>query len=201
MLYIIGFIVCAAIIFFAGKKLSFYGDLLADKTGMSKGWVGLILMASVTSLPELMVGISSSAIVKSADLAVGDILGSCAFNMGILAILDVFTPKHKSLFGLASPTHMLNAGLGIILIALVGMAMFLPHDVAVTPWIALSSLILMDASEFHLVSIMSTIIMTAVVIIGLSFRAKGKRFLMAWDALLIFIIYIMNLYILYRLTA
>ena len=43
-------------------------------TGLGKAWIGLILMAGVTSLPELMVGISSSAIVQSADLAAGDIL-------------------------------------------------------------------------------------------------------------------------------
>ena len=125
MLYIAGFLACAAIIFFAGKKLSLYGDLLAEKTGMSKGWIGLILMASVTSLPELMVGISSAAIVKSADLATGDILGSCAFNLGILAMLDAFIPKHQPLFGIASPRHMLIAALGIILLSLVGFALFL----------------------------------------------------------------------------
>ncbi|MFN0200621.1 MAG: hypothetical protein ACKVTZ_03835 [Bacteroidia bacterium] len=51
-----------------------------------RAWIGLILMAAVTSLPELMVGISSATIVQSADLAVGDILGSCAFNLGILSL-------------------------------------------------------------------------------------------------------------------
>lgn len=61
-----GFIVCAAIIFIAGRKLSHYGDLLAELTGMGKAWIGLILMAAVTSLPELMVGISSVTIVGSA---------------------------------------------------------------------------------------------------------------------------------------
>lgn len=334
MLYLIGFVLCATVIFFAGKRLSFYGDLMAERTGMSKGWIGLILMASVTSLPELMVGISSSAFIQSADLAVGDILGSCAFNLGILAMLDAFTPNHKPLFGVASQTHMLNAGLGIILIAMAGIAMFIPHDVAITPWIALSSilfiivylvsirviymneqnhkedmlqqvpfvldakdmplkkiirnyagfatiiivaalalpffaehiaeitglgksfvgtfflaastslpeiavsiaavrmgsidlavgnllgsnifnililaiddlfyhkgLLLKDASAFNLISVFSTIIMTAVVIIGLSYRAKGKRYLLAWDALLIFVIYFVNLFILYRLTS
>ena len=95
MLFVAGFLLCAVIIFFAGKKLSRYGDMLSEKTGLSKGWVGLILMASVTSLPELMVGISSSAIVQSADLAVGDILGSRAFNLGILAMLDAFVPKRE----------------------------------------------------------------------------------------------------------
>lgn len=333
MLYILGFIVCAAVIFFAGKRLSRYGDLLAEETGMSKGWIGLILMASVTSLPELMVGISSSAIVESADLATGDILGSCAFNLGILAILDAFIPKHKPLFGIASPNHMLNAGLGIILLTLVGFALILPTDIVVTPWIGLSSilfivvylvsirviykneqhkqgrqspgaqvnhvvtislrsiigwyclfafvivvaavalpffadhiaemtglgksfvgtfflavstslpeiavsiaavrmgsidlavgnllgsnifnililaiddlfytkgLLLKDASDFHILSVLSAIIMSAVVIIGLSYRAVGKRYLLAIDAALIFLIYIINLFLLYHFTS
>ena len=94
MFNILGFLICAVIIFFAGRKLSFYGDMIAEKTGMGKAWIGLILMATVTSLPELMVGVSSSAIVASADLAVGDIVGSCTFNLAILAILDLFVPNH-----------------------------------------------------------------------------------------------------------
>ncbi len=88
-----GFIVCAAIIFYAGKRLSYYGDALAELTGLGKAWIGLILMAAVTSLPELVVGISSTVLVQSADLAVGDILGSCAFNLGILSMMDFFMPK------------------------------------------------------------------------------------------------------------
>ena len=333
MLFVAGFLLCAVIIFFAGKKLSRYGDMLSEKTGLSKGWVGLILMASVTSLPELMVGISSSAIVQSADLAVGDILGSCAFNLGILAMLDAFVPKRLPLLGVASPSHMLNAGLGIILLTLVGFAFFL-SDYALTPWLAVSSLtfvvvyliairiiyqneknhkgegdnnnfisesvqntslrkiilnysvfagiiivaalslpyfadhiaeltglgksfvgtfflaastslpeiavsiaavrigsvdlsvgnllgsnifnililalddmvytkgfILQDASDFHLLSVLSTIVMSAIVIIGLSYRAKGKRFWLAWDAAIIFIVYIINLILLYRFTS
>lgn len=89
-MYIAGFLVCAIIIFFAGKKLSFYGDLLADMIGMGKAFIGLILMSTVTSLPELMVGISSVSIVQSADLAMGDILGSCALNLSILSFMDVY---------------------------------------------------------------------------------------------------------------
>jgi cation:H+ antiporter len=136
----IGFLVCAIIIFLAGRKLSHYGELLAEKTGVSKGWIGLILMAFVTSLPELIVGISSSAIVKSADLAVGDILGSCSFNLGILALLDAFTPKKKTLFGMASQSQILNTSLGIIALSIVGFALFIPITFKITSWIALSGL-------------------------------------------------------------
>lgn len=141
MYYIGGFMVAAALIFYAGRRLSYYGDLISKKTGMGRLWIGFILMASVTSLPELMVGISSSAIVQSADLAVGDILGSCAFNLGILALMDAFVPKNKHLFSVASPNHVLAAALGIILIAMVCFGLFLPNEIVITSWIGLTSLI------------------------------------------------------------
>jgi len=136
---LLGFLFCAAIIFFAGKRLSHYGDLLADLSGLGKAWIGLILMAAVTSLPELMVGVSSAAILQSADLAVGDILGSCAFNLGILSLMDIFTPKDKPLFSNVSKSHILAAAFGVILIALVGLNLFLEKDITITSFIGLTS--------------------------------------------------------------
>lgn len=139
-LYVLGFFVCALIIFFAGKRLSFYGDLLAELSGFGKAWVGLILMAAVTSLPELMVGISSAAIIQAPDLAVGDIIGSCAFNLGILSMMDFFTPKNRPLFYNISKSHTLAAAFGIILISLVGLNLYLEHDFYITPFLGVSSL-------------------------------------------------------------
>ncbi len=137
---LLGFLVCTVIIFFAGKKLSYYGDLLAELSGMGKAWIGLILMASVTSLPELMVGISSVSIIKSADLAVGDIMGSCAFNLGILSLMDIFTPKNSPLFTKVSKGHVLAASFGAILVAAAGLGIFLPGDIVLTPSIGLTSI-------------------------------------------------------------
>jgi cation:H+ antiporter len=142
MIYFVsGFIVCATIIFFAGKKLSYYGDILAELTGMGKAWIGLILMAAVTSLPELMVGISSVSIVGSADLAVGDILGSCAFNLGILSIMDIFTAKENPLLANTSRSHVLTASFSIILIAMVGLGLFLNEDFVIKPFLGFSSIL------------------------------------------------------------
>ena len=56
------FIACTGIILVSGTYLSKYGDVIAEKTGLGRAWVGVVLMASVTSLPELVTGISSSAI-------------------------------------------------------------------------------------------------------------------------------------------
>ncbi len=134
-----GFLICATIIFFAGRKLSYYGDLLADLSGMGKAWIGLVLMSAVTSLPELMVGISSVTIVQSADLAVGDILGSCAFNLGILSLMDLFTPRSRPLFSSVSKSHILAGTFGIILVALAGLGLFFDEDIILAPSIGLTS--------------------------------------------------------------
>lgn len=134
-----GFCIAAVIIFFAGKRLSYYGDLLAEQTGMGKAWTGLILMSAVTSLPELMVGVSSSVIVQSPDLAVGDILGSCAFNLCILALMDFFTPKNNPLFNAASKTQVLAGLFAIILLSLVGLGLFLEEEMVLIPYVGLTT--------------------------------------------------------------
>ncbi len=59
MLLWLGFLVCTGVIVYSGIKLSRYGDVIAEKTGLGKVWIGMVLMASVTSLPELVTGISS----------------------------------------------------------------------------------------------------------------------------------------------
>lgn len=137
---VLAFVVCAAAIFLAGGRLSYYGDQIAELTGLGGAWIGLILMAFVTSLPELMVGISSVSLVGSADLAVGDVLGSCAINLLILASLDIFVPSRRRLFGMASHSHVMAAALGIVLFATVGVGLMSGDSLALTPWIGLSSI-------------------------------------------------------------
>jgi len=111
------FIFCSAVIVFCGIRLSRYGDIIAEKTGLGRAWIGLILMASVTSLPELITGISSVAIADTPNIALGDIMGSCVFNISIIVIMDMLHGSapifHKSEHG-----HILSAGFGIILISL-----------------------------------------------------------------------------------
>jgi cation:H+ antiporter len=137
---IFGFAACAAVIIFSGTKLSFYGDKIADLTGMGKAWVGLILMASVTSLPELITGISAVAIVKSPNLAAGDIFGSCIFNLLILSFLD--SRIKQPLFSMVKPSHIVAAIFGIILLAVAGMAIFLAEEIPSVLWISGFSFIL-----------------------------------------------------------
>lgn len=104
----------------AGTILSHYGDVIASKTGLSSGWIGLVLMATITSLPELSTGISAVTIGKAPDIAAGDVLGSCVFNLLLLAILDMMR-RDKPFYAEVSDTHSLSAAFGIVLIGAVGL--------------------------------------------------------------------------------
>ena len=115
----IEFLICVLIITFAGYKLSQYGDAIADKTGLGGTWIGVILLATVTSLPELVTGISSVTIAMTPDIAVGDVLGSCVFNLVIIVIIDSLHRK-SSIYTTASQGHILSAAFGIILIGFAG---------------------------------------------------------------------------------
>ena len=91
------FFACVVLILVAGVRLSRYGDVIAEKTGVSRTWVGLILLATVTSLPELVTGISAVALANLPNIALGDALGSCVFNLLIITVLD-FLYREESVF-------------------------------------------------------------------------------------------------------
>jgi len=131
---------CTSIIVYSGTKLSKYGDIIAEKTGLGRAWIGLILMASVTSLPELVTGISSVTYAGVPDIAVGDVLGSCVFNMLIIAILDAIY-RIMPISAKAHQGHILSAGFGIILLSIVGISLFLGKSISPLGWIGPYSLL------------------------------------------------------------
>jgi cation:H+ antiporter len=111
------FAVCLAVVLFAGTKLAQYGDMIAEKTGLGRIWIGVVLIAFVTTIPELVTSVSSVALVHSSDLALGTLLGSCCFNLFILAILDILHSRTPVLSA-ASPRHITAGGWGAMLIAI-----------------------------------------------------------------------------------
>ncbi len=111
------FLLSLVIILFSGTKLARYGDAIAKKTGLGGVWIGLVLLAAVTSMPELATGVSSVALVGLPDLALGTLFGSCLFNLAILALLDILyhpTP----ILSQVSLRHVALAGVGMLLIAI-----------------------------------------------------------------------------------
>jgi cation:H+ antiporter len=140
MLLWIEFIICAGIIFYSGTKLAKYGDIIAEKTGLGRTWVGVVIIASVTSLPELATGISSVTYMDVPDIAVGAILGSCVFNLLILALLDIIH-REEPIKTKAHHGHILAAGFSILLLALAGTWISARKPVLTFGWLGLYSLL------------------------------------------------------------
>lgn len=124
MLHWLQLLLCLVAIGYAGYYLSRYGDIIAEKTGMSSSWVGLILLSTATSLPELATGISAVAVADAPNIAVGDVLGSTVFNLAILVLLDALY-KRETLYTRAAQGHVLSATLGSLLIAFAGFSLLL----------------------------------------------------------------------------
>ncbi|MFN2340745.1 MAG: sodium:calcium antiporter, partial [Halanaerobium sp.] len=119
------FILMAFFIIISGTYLSRFGDIIADKSGLGQAFIGGILIAMATSLPELVTSISS-ALVGAPDIAVGNAFGSNTFNLVILAFADLLQGKGPLLLRV-NYSHILSGLVGVLLSALVVFSLILSH--------------------------------------------------------------------------
>jgi cation:H+ antiporter len=82
------FLLSAAVLVKAGSSLAAYADEIAERMRMSRLFVGTLMLAFATSLPEVVADVTAAR-ADAPDLAVGDLLGSSMANMAILAIIDL----------------------------------------------------------------------------------------------------------------
>jgi len=148
------FAVCVVLIGMAGPVLTQYGDIIARLTGLSRSWIGLILLATATSLPELFTGMSAVTVAGEPNIAVGDALGSCVFNLMMLVVLDEFS-REEPMYRRIDQGHVLTAGFGVILIGSAGAIILLSqggpqyslfHISIYTPFIIILYLVAMRAA-------------------------------------------------------
>lgn len=133
------FVLCSALILWSGVRVSRYGDVIAEKTGLGGTWIGLILLATVTSLPEMATGASAVLVFDVPDIAAGDAIGSCMVNLVILAMLDIRHPV--PLTARIHQGHVLSAGFGIVQLGLAGLAMLAGAYAPMVGWFGLHSLV------------------------------------------------------------
>ena len=134
------FLATALVIVLAGVRLARYGDVLGEKTGLGRSWIGLVLLAATTSLPELFTGFGATALAALPDIAMGDVLGSCMFNLLILSLMDAIHPEPLS--ARAHQSHALSIGFGLVLIGVTGIGLVAGHRLPAIGWIGLYSPVL-----------------------------------------------------------
>lgn len=108
---VIAFAVASLVILLAGPRLSTAAEGIAEQSELAKTFVGTTLVAMTTSLPELVTCWVAVRLGRL-DLAIGNVFGSNAFNILILAGLDTLQPG--SLLAVVSPLHGITAAFIIL---------------------------------------------------------------------------------------
>ena len=81
------YIALAAVVVFLAIKLSNYVDLLDKKTKLSGALLGGILLAAVTSLPELFTSLTGTIGLGNNQLVLGNIMGSDFFDIIVFGVV------------------------------------------------------------------------------------------------------------------
>jgi cation:H+ antiporter len=106
----------AAGVLVAAPFLAASADRLADLLGISGSFMGVLAVALVTTMPETSVTFGALRL-GSGEMALGNVYGSCAFNVGILALADLVYPR--PIFHALDRSHVV-AGLGALLLMALG---------------------------------------------------------------------------------
>ena len=111
----------------AGFYLARHADAIARETGMGRLRVGLILLATATSLPEIVTGVGAVVVAHSPNLAAGGAFGSNVFNLLLIALLALH-PRWGLLLATRSRVVPGLARDGILLILLAMAILLLSRD-------------------------------------------------------------------------
>jgi cation:H+ antiporter len=123
------FTVAAVAVWCAGARLTLYAEEIRRVTKLGQAFVGIVLLAGVTSLPEIGVT-ATAAVAGNAQLAVNNLFGSIALQVAMLAVVDFFVGRRALTAVVPEPAVMLEGSLNIILTSVAGAAIVV-GDIAV----------------------------------------------------------------------
>ncbi len=162
---IIQYILLAAITIYATNRASHYIDALDQKTKISGALIGGVLLALVTSLPELITTLTSTVRLENSGLAFGNVFGSNMFNLVILALADLFFIKHLFFNKTESGRRTSVSVLSMYLVFL------LPVVLMRIGWLEMDAIGITIGLSFSLVSLL------IVIIYSLSLRSLNREVL------------------------
>ncbi|CAA9891467.1 Ca2+/Na+ antiporter [Candidatus Methylobacter favarea] len=115
------FAVAACAVWVAGTKIAAYADELAERFELSHALIGLLLLAGITSLPEIATSFTA-AHANHAPLAVNNMLGGIAMQVAVLAVADFCFGERALTSVVPDPVVMLQGAFNICLLTFVAMA-------------------------------------------------------------------------------
>lgn len=128
MIYLIYLALALAVVLLA-VRLSYYVDVLDRKTNLSGAFIGGVMLAAVTSLPELFTALTAVIALDRPQLVQGDIFGSNVFNLCVIGVLILFTYQNYRRSSL-SKTHKSTIVYSLIMYALAFIGMLKPMEIS-----------------------------------------------------------------------
>lgn len=92
IIYPIYLLSVAGVVYLAIKAAQ-YANIMDQKTNMSGAFIGVIILAIVTSMPEVFTSVAAITIFDFSDLPAGNVLGSNLFNITIVAVAALYYRK------------------------------------------------------------------------------------------------------------
>jgi cation:H+ antiporter len=110
------FALAATVVWFAGARLTHIADELSDRWHLSKSLVGLLLLSTATSLPEIATTLSA-AVRQAQSLVLSNLYGGIALQTSMLALADLWARGSITNYP-RRMNHALEAALLILLLTL-----------------------------------------------------------------------------------
>jgi cation:H+ antiporter len=109
-----GFGLASLAIIITAPLLAASANGIAESTGLGAGFMGILAVSIVTTLPEASVTIAAAR-RRSYGLVLGNIYGSCAFNLSVIFYADL--GNKESLLSFMEAEHFVAAVSAIVLMA------------------------------------------------------------------------------------
>ena len=128
------FLLSATAIVLAGIRLAPYGEAIGRRTGIGQGWIGLLFLATLTSIPEMTTTVTG-ALIDAPNIALGNAFGSNLFNVGIIAVLDVLLLGRGPFLLKVRTYHVLSGSVAIVLTLLAALGIVIGSPLT---WLGIS---------------------------------------------------------------
>jgi len=128
------FLLSATAIVLAGIRVAPYGEAIGRRTGIGQGWIGLLFLATLTSIPEMTTTVTG-AMIDAPNIALGNAFGSNLFNVVIIAVLDVLLLGRGPFLLKVRTYHVLSGSVAIVLTLLAALGIVIGSPLT---WLGIS---------------------------------------------------------------
>jgi len=123
------FVFMMILIWIFGNRAARSADAIAEHKGWGRAFMGVVFISAITSFPEMATGISALALVSSPNLAVGEIIGSCLFNLSIIGLVDCLL-RPRAFYTLVGRQNVITICFGLMMITMLAFFLVLPRQPA-----------------------------------------------------------------------